>query len=51
MSSNIEKYKKDLEKLIKHGESLQTAMEYDCYPEQYEEALGDKLKSFKKTLP
>ncbi|HOX41933.1 MAG TPA: hypothetical protein PK263_07165 [bacterium] len=51
MSNNIEKYKKDLEKLIKHGESLQIAMECECYPEQYEKALGDKFKEFKKKLP
>lgn len=51
MSSNIEKFKKDLEALIKTGESLQMAMKYECYPEQFEEAFGDKLKAFKKTLP
>jgi hypothetical protein len=51
MSSNIEKYKKDLEKLEKKGEALLSAMQYECYPERFEEALGDKLKEFKKALP
>ena len=51
MSSNLEKYKKDLETLVKKGEALLSAMQYECFPERFEEALGDKLKEYKKGLP
>ena len=51
MSSNVEKYKKDLEALVNKGEGLLSAMQYECFPGRFEEALGDKLKEFKKTLP
>jgi len=51
MQSNLEKYKKDLEKLVKKGDSLLIAMQYDCYPEQIAKALGDKAKELIKSLP
>lgn len=53
MSSNIEKYKKDLEKLISKGEKLGTAMQYECYPDDiYEAAKTDEnLAKVIKSLP
>ncbi len=51
MSSNIEKYKKDLEKLVFKGEGLYVAMQYECFPKRTEETLGEKLNEFKKLLP
>ncbi len=51
MISNLEKYKKDLEALIKKGELLFMAMQNDCYPEQFAEALGVEAKEYIKSLP
>ncbi len=59
MISNIEKYKKDLEQLISDGGQLLNAMQYECFPERFENALTkaykDKSKSeiqeIKKRLP
>ena len=39
MSSQIEKFKADLEKLIRFGENLQNAMNKECFPEEFEEAM------------
>ena len=44
MLSNLEKYKKDLDSLVRKGESLLMAMQNECLPEQFAEALGDKAK-------
>jgi len=35
MTSNLEKYKKDLENLISEGKLLLTAMNFECYPEEF----------------
>lgn len=55
MISNLEKYKKDLEKLIKEGTSLYLALQKDHVSEQFEEvykkALKNKYKDFIKKLP
>ncbi len=45
MPTNLEKYKTDLERLIAKGGLLLMAMQYACFPERIEEALGDKVKS------
>lgn len=45
MQSNLEKYKKDFEKLLHEGEQLLNAMELECYPKEF----GDALKLVKKT--
>ena len=61
MISNIEKYKKDLEQLISDGGWLLNAMQCECFPKKFEDALIKAFKSksrsrseiqeFKKKLP
>lgn len=56
MAMNIEKYKKDLDKLISNGGVLLNAMQFECYPEEFEEQVrkvlkGKKFIEFKKKLP
>lgn len=49
MQSNLAKYKEDLQKLIRIGTLLQVAMEYECYPEKWEEVHG-KTEEGRKLL-
>ncbi len=49
--SNIEKFKKDIEKLSGDGEMLLIAMQYECFPDKIAAALGDKAESLIKNLP
>lgn len=51
MPNNIEKYKKDLGELTEKGNMLLMAMQYECYPEKMEEALGKDAKKIIKTFP
>lgn len=55
MTSNLDRFKADLEKLIKKGGQLQMAMQLDCYPEKFKEQLQrqlkDKTEEFIKDLP
>ena len=53
---NMERYKKDLDKLISDGGSLLNAMQFECYPEEFETQArkvlkGKKFIEFKKKLP
>ena len=53
--NNLERYKDDLEKLIKTGENLIYAMNYECDPKDYRnlvrEKLKDKTSKFLDSLP
>lgn len=51
MLNNLEKYKKDLEKLIKKGDGLLWSMQYECFPENFKKALGDSADEIIKSLP
>lgn len=55
MISNLEHYKKDLDKLIAKGDKLHLAMQRDCFPEQFKrtakEQLGKKAEEVLKNLP
>jgi len=59
MISNIEKYRKDLEKLISDGGLLLNAMQYECFPKEFEDlikkTLTDKssseIQEFKNGIP
>jgi hypothetical protein len=55
MISNLEKYKKDLESLIKRGGSLGFALSYEQdeagFAKQARDQLGDKAEAFLKGLP
>ncbi|MEZ5785371.1 MAG: hypothetical protein R3D62_02530 [Xanthobacteraceae bacterium] len=51
MQSNLEKYKKDLDKLIAKGEILHFAMQHDCFPKEIEKALGNNAQEVIKKLP
>lgn len=55
MTINLEKYKKDLEKLIKTGELLLFAIHLECHPEATEKTLRGRYKeeydSLKKKIP
>lgn len=42
--TNLEKYKKDLESLIKQGGLLHNAMQYECYPKQFVSQISEILK-------
>ena len=51
----LEKYKKDLDKLISYGEMLLNAMQYEALPEEFEKqakkTLGKEYKEFIEKLP
>src|SRR6476661_2618582 len=53
--TNLERYKNDLEKLIKTGSDLQNAMQYETFPTQMSkhvnEKFGDKAIEILKNLP
>lgn len=55
MSSNIDRFKEDLAKLIKTGNDLHMAMQLACFPEQFHAQLKKQLKGktdeFVKDLP
>ncbi len=51
MQASLEKYKKDLERLISKGDLLHIAMQYECSSEQIRKALGDDAKKSIKNLP
>lgn len=54
MISNLEKYKKDLDELIKEGELLYWAIFFEQYPEKkqkFKKRLKGKFTSFEKNLP
>lgn len=49
--TNIEKYKKDIERLSGDGDMLIIAMQYECFPEKMTTAFGDKADEIIKKLP
>ena len=55
MSSNLDRFKKDLEKLIDKGGQLELAMQYEVASAQFvatvKKKLGDKTDAFLKNLP
>lgn len=55
MPNNLEKYKKDLGRLISDGDNLLTTMELESYPAKFEakakKILKDKYDQFIKELP
>jgi len=53
MQNNLERYKKDLDKLEKKGGLLLMSIQYECYPEQFEEAMAleAKTEEYIKSLP
>lgn len=55
MSSNLDKYKKGLSDLIKQGNALHLAIQYDCFPEEFESVKKKLTKKqfdmFQKNLP
>lgn len=55
MSTNLERFKKDLEALVNTGRRLQLAMQHECAPEDFEkqvkEQLGKDAEKFIKDLP
>lgn len=51
MQANIEKYKRDLERLIAKGRQLQLAMMYKCFPEEIKRVWGEKTDDAIKKLP
>ncbi len=51
MPTNLDTFKKDLERLIVSGDSLHMAIQYECSPEQFKDQLGDKLDEYVKNLP
>lgn len=52
MTMNLERYKKDLDKLISNGNMLFNAIQFECYPEQFEEQAKKIFKDkFKENFP
>ena len=55
MTTNIDRFKKDLQRLISVGARLELAMQYECSPESFtkavEKQLGEKAAEFLKDLP
>ncbi len=55
MSTNLDRFKKDLEKLINTGRRLRIAMQFRCFPEKtkaaIEKELGEGSAEFIKELP
>ena len=45
MISNLEKYKKDLDRLINDGEMLQDGLHFECFPDDVEKELKKIAKS------
>jgi len=50
MTSNLEKYKKDLSALIASGEQLYLAIQFECDPAEFEKAISKELKSEAKDV-
>lgn len=56
MQSNVDRYKQDLDKLLKRGEDLLLAIQYECFPEEVKKQLQqinekDVVEKFLKDLP
>lgn len=55
MTSNLDRFKKDFEALLRDGESLQLSMQLECFPETFPKALekvhGAKAKEIEAALP
>ena len=55
MSSNLDRYKKDLDDLVGKGELLHYSIRRECFPEKFDhqiqKQLGDEAKKFLKSLP
>lgn len=55
MATNLDRFKEDLDRLIKTGGRLEMAMQLECYPEEVEKQirkqLGKKADEYIKDLP
>jgi hypothetical protein len=55
MTSNVDRFKGDLEKLIGLGDQLEISIQHECFPDELEKALkkqlGDKAATALKALP
>ena len=51
MSTNLDNFKKDLEKLLQRAKILHIAMQHECYPEDFKKRFGDKYEEYTECLP
>lgn len=55
MTSNLDRFKTDLTRLVKQGNDLVMSMQYECFPEQLEKVVKEKMKGktaeYLKNLP
>jgi hypothetical protein len=55
MTTNLDRYKKDLDRLIADGKNLRLAIQVECFPGKIrlaiQEKVGDKANDILKTLP
>ncbi|WP_047395784.1 hypothetical protein [Chitinibacter sp. ZOR0017] len=51
MQTNLERYRSDLERLIKKGELLLISLQYNCFPDQTKKAMGEKSEEILGKLP
>ena len=42
--NNLERYKGDLERLIEKGQQLRTAMDYECWPDEFKNSFREQLE-------
>ncbi|MEN6551871.1 MAG: hypothetical protein ABFC34_03185 [Methanobacterium sp.] len=53
--TNVDRFKNDFSKLVKQGNNLQNAIQAECFPEEFKNAvkkkLGEKAGEFIKELP
>ena len=55
MTSNLDRYEKDLDALLEKGTHLQNAIQHECFPQEVErqvqKKLGDEAEKFIQRLP
>jgi hypothetical protein len=55
VSSNLDRYKKDLDSLVAKGDQLSLALEYESFPERIEKLVKEQYKeeaeAVLKTIP
>jgi hypothetical protein len=50
MTSNLDRYKEDLNRLIQKGDNLHTAIQSECFPKEVEETIKKTNKNYKQIL-
>ena len=55
MISNLDRYKKDLERLLTAGDELHMSLQHYCFEQEFEKSvknqIGEKAKEYLDSLP